>query len=176
MKPTIRVRKTLATYAGLALITAGCGESTVPTESSAPAQVATSNPTAATTTTTTPGLTPMAGLSFPALTKPGRIYLETGSVYGWDNEYHGGALVSRFVLYDDGTFGLQFVSTRSGFFEYKGTYSTSGSNLTTVWDGWNVNGPWQATATLQNNLLTIKYGWIMAYSDFCDAVYVLATP
>lgn len=59
-----------------------------------------------------------AAPTFPALTKPGTVYLAPDSIYRQRQGYPGD-LPSRFVLYGDGTFALQF----AGFGEYPGRYT-----------------------------------------------------
>jgi hypothetical protein len=112
---------------------------------------------------------------FPALARPGEIYNEGAvSIYGYpgSDAYHDGRLVSRYVLYQDSSFALQFSSPRSGIFEYLGRYSRADSVITFDWDGWSIAGPWGATGTLRGDSLDVKYNIIMQLSDFVDGVYV----
>ncbi len=103
---------------------------------------------------------------FPALARPGKIYNEGAvSIYGYP-------LVSRYVLYQDSTFTLQFSSPKFGMFEYLGRYSRADSVITFDWDGWSIAGPWGATGTLRGDSLDVKYNIIMQLSDFVDGVYV----
>ena len=75
---------------------------------------------------------------------------------------------SRFVLYDNGAFVLQYVSLGG---EYRGGYTESNGVITFQWEGWSVAGPWGATGTLKDGSLTVQYNLIMQLSDFEDAVY-----
>ena len=112
--------------------------------------------------------TPMAATtrqpSFPAVLKPARIF-------AFD---HAGLPVqpytinSRFVLYDDGTFELQYAAQGS----YAGTYTETSGVVVFAWQGWSVAGPWGATGTLAGDSLAVNYNTIMQLSDFEDAVYV----
>jgi hypothetical protein len=79
---------------------------------------------------------------------------------------------SRYVLYDDGTFRLQYVTPRFGFFEYPGKYSRADSVLTFKFDGWSVLGPWLADGIARGHSLIVKYNDIMLSNDFEDGEYV----
>jgi dipeptidyl aminopeptidase/acylaminoacyl peptidase len=82
--------------------------------------------------------------------------------------------LSRYVLYGDDRFELQYLSHSWGPFSYQGDYSRDGAELTFDFDGSSVAGPWQATGTLDGDRLTIRYNLIMILSDFEDGVYVLS--
>jgi len=121
-----------------------------------------------TTVFTTSGFAP--GGTFPALSKPGQIYLGSESLYDFYFNSHGGHLLSRYILYDDGTFTLQYVSPRWGFFEYKGWRALAGSTISLEF---NANTPtWHADATLIGDVLAVKYNLDMQFSDFVDGEYV----
>ena len=77
---------------------------------------------------------------------------------------------SRFVLYDNGAFALQYVSLG---IEYRGGYTESNGLITFQWEGWSTAGPWGATGTLKDGSLTVQYNLIMQLSDFEDAGYGL---
>jgi hypothetical protein len=76
---------------------------------------------------------------------------------------------SRFVLYDNGAFVLQY----GGRGEYRGAYTDSNGSLTFDWEGSSVAGPWRATGTLAATQLTVRYNGVMQVSDFENAVYAL---
>jgi hypothetical protein len=78
---------------------------------------------------------------------------------------------SRFVLYDDGGFVLQYVNPPG---QFRGGYTVANGVITFAWEGWNIGGPWGATGTLNGNSLTVHYNAVMVGSDFEDAAYVLA--
>ena len=78
-------------------------------------------------------------------------------------------LTSRFVLYDDGRFALQYEQPVG---EYRGTYTASDGVVTFNWEGWSVAGPWGAEATLSGDVLNVRYNLIMQLTDFEDADYV----
>jgi hypothetical protein len=76
---------------------------------------------------------------------------------------------SRFVLYDDGTFALQFLRFAG---ESRGTYQDSEGSVTFHWEGSNSAGPWEATGSNTGDRLTVRYNPLMVLTDFEDAVYV----
>ena len=102
--------------------------------------------------------------SFPPLSGPSRSF-------GFDREssYRVSDYTreSRFVLYDNGAFVLEY----PGRGEYHGAYHETVGGLTFEWEGRSAAGPWGATGTLAGDLLTIRYNQIMELSDFENAVY-----
>lgn len=115
--------------------------------------------------------TPSAlGSVFPALTHPGSIYVEEAPVY---EAYYAqnGPLISRYVLNDDGTFSLQFAGGSRGAFEYKGTYSISSNVVQLAFADRDSAGPWNATADLDTDHLSVTYNDIMGLADFVDGKY-----
>jgi hypothetical protein len=79
---------------------------------------------------------------------------------------------SRFVLYDNGGFVLQFPTVAGD--GYRGGYTEVNGAITFEWEGWNPAGPWGAAGILNGNSLTVQYNSIMQGTDFEDAVYMLA--
>jgi hypothetical protein len=77
---------------------------------------------------------------------------------------------SRFVLYDNGAFVLQFVGLG---IEYGGAYTEANGFITFEWEGWSSAGAWGAAGTVNGNSLKVEYNVIMRLSDFEDAMYVL---
>jgi hypothetical protein len=77
---------------------------------------------------------------------------------------------SRYILYDNGNFALQY--DEYGGLEYRGSYTKVASLITFNWEGWSTAGPWGATATLRGDTLTVTYNDIMMMTDFEDAVYL----
>jgi hypothetical protein len=77
------------------------------------------------------------------------------------------------VLYDDGTFALQYLESQ-GAFEYHGTYTEANAVITFRWKAnQDVTAPWRpATGTLTDDFLTVRYDLIMQLDDFEDAAYV----
>jgi hypothetical protein len=128
-------------------------------------------------TTPTPSAsspTPRAALpppAFPPLSRPGEIYRAPDSLYDAYVSYHYSSLASRYVLYSDGEFDLQFPSVRFPFFEYHGRYSVADSVFAFAFDD---DSRWQATGILRGDALTVTYSIIASLSDFVDGVYVRA--
>ena len=122
-----------------------------------------------------PGLaqTPKSNLTrYPALTHPGAVYTQQSQESASEVAYHG-TLTSRYVVYDDGSFDLQYVSGNFGFFSYAGTWTESGVVVTLNFrDGNAATGPWVATGTLSGNQMNVKYNLSAGLADFEDAVYV----
>ena len=112
-------------------------------------------------------ITPHA-TSFPPPSGPSRTF-----VFGREllHPVSGYTSTSRFVLYDNGAFVLQYPSL--GEPGYRGGYQQVNSIITFEWEGWNIAGPWGATGTLSGDSLTVRYNEVMQWSDFEDAVYVL---
>ena len=117
-------------------------------------------PTAAPSTSTVAPTPP----AFPPVSRPARIYRFNEAalrVQPYTRE-------SRYVLYDDGAFALQYANRG----EYRGTYSEANGDITFNWEGWTVSGPWGATGVLNGEVLTVTYNLIMTLDDFENAVYV----
>lgn len=136
----------------LLLLAAGCGggEPASPTSPSPPAA----------------GLpaTPLPPPTFPPVSGPSRIFIfDRELVY----DVRDFTKTSRFVLYDNRAFVLQYISGG----EYPGRYAEANGVLTFQFEGWSVAGAWDATGTLADELLTVQYNVIMQLSDFEDAVY-----
>jgi hypothetical protein len=82
----------------------------------------------------------------------------------------GGTWASRYVLYPDGTFALQFGGPG---LQYRGRYTESNSVIVFDWDGWSTAGPWGATGTLDGDIMTVRYNLVMMLTDFEDGAYRL---
>ena len=108
---------------------------------------------------------------FPAVSRPARVYVAVD----WPTyPIHGSPLASRYVLYDDGTFALQYSSANYPFFEYRGTHTEANGLITFNWEGWSSAGPWGATGSLSDDALSVRYNLVMQLSDFEDGVYLRA--
>ena len=81
---------------------------------------------------------------------------------------------SRYVFYDDGTFGLQYWRPDWGFFEYTGRHVRADSAIALYFDDANTAGAWLASGILSADTLIVKYNLIMMLADFEDGAYVLA--
>jgi|SRR6266853_582397 len=138
---------------GLVVLSIACGSTT---------------PIAPTATSPLPGVPSPAAppsQSFPPLSGRSRTF-------AFDHEltYHltDYTKQSRFVLYDNGAFVLQYLSLG---IEYRGAYTESNGVFTFEWEGWSVAGAWGATGTLKEGSLIVQYNLIMQLSDFEDAAY-----
>jgi hypothetical protein len=107
------------------------------------------------------------------VSRPARIYVFANGlrdpVQPWTSR-------SRYVLYEDGTFALQYLNSR-GPFEYHGTYTEADAVITFRWEAnQGAAAPWRpAIGTLTDDVLTVRYDLIMQLDDFEDAVYVRAS-
>jgi hypothetical protein len=118
---------------------------------------------------------PSAWADFPGLTHPGTIYGEKGQLYAIFFPSQT-SLISRYVIYDDGSFELEFISATYGFFRYAGTYTESGTGLTLNFADSDSLGPWLGTAALSDDQMSVEYSNAMLWADFIDGVYVRVPP
>jgi ABC-type transport system substrate-binding protein len=140
----------------LFVLSVGCG-------SSAPSPTGTSQPQAI------PAATPPSPTNFPPLSGPSRTFTFARASSYRVSDY---TTQSRFVLYDNGAFVLQYVGLG---IQYRGGYTEAKGAIAFEWEGWSTAGPWGATATVKGDSLTVQYNVIMQLTDFEDAVYT-ATP
>jgi hypothetical protein len=75
----------------------------------------------------------------------------------------GFTTTSRYVLYEDGTFTLQYLG-----FEYPGSYERDDNTIRFLFPG---DARWYATGTATFDLLEVRYNDIMEHSDFENAIY-----
>jgi hypothetical protein len=95
-------------------------------------------------------------VSFSAVTRPARVYVAATTCPS----------PSRFVLFDDGTFVLDYLTLTGG---YTGVYTEHDG---TVAFAWNANhGQWTAEGTVTDDSLSVHFNLDMQGSDFVDAVY-----
>ena len=150
---TTTVRR--GTVAVLLVLFAACG-------SSAPTSpTGTNQPSAALSST------PPPPISFPPSSGPSRTFIFEHELSYRVSDY---TKQSRFVLYDNGAFVLQYVGLGG---EYRGAYREANGVIAFEWEGWSVAGPWGATGTIKGDSLTVRYNLIMQLTDFEDAVYTL---
>jgi len=126
------------------------------------------SPTAPGSSTTTPAqAVPPAGpgqcstlppITFPNTTRPARTYVGATTCPS----------ASRFVLYDDGSFALQYVMTPG---EYRGSYVEKDGATTFRWDAQGIAGPWGADGTITSETLSVHFNSLMQLDDFEDADY-----
>jgi len=113
-----------------------------------------------------PAPTPVA--TFPALTHAGAVYDRTTST-----SIPGS---SRYVIYEDGTFSLQYLRPDRGFFEYPGRYLRTDTVLTLIFNA-NATSPWQARGILRaDSTLTVEYNLIMSLDDFENGTFRSSRP
>jgi len=82
---------------------------------------------------------------------------------------------TRFVLYDDGTFALQFAWRLVGEppSEARGRYTEANGVITfDRWDWEGLGGPYGATGRLEGNLLSVFYSGAMVGDEYQHAVYL----
>jgi hypothetical protein len=135
-----------------------------------------SGPTSPTGTNAPPALPPPPDRNFPPLSGPSRTFIFDRELsYPVRDDSH--TRKSRFVLYDNGAFGLQYLSLRQGLgYEYRGEYQDANGVIMFLFEfnGRKVGSPLDdATGTLNGDSLTVHYHEIMRHADFEDAVYVL---
>ena len=146
-------RRSMLLSLGLGLqLAVGCSDSTRPLAPS-PVSHTPSGPTAATTVV---------------------VYEGLPDIYDALSRYHQGQLTSRYVLFGDSTFALEFGSPRFGSFAYTGRYKRVNSRIVFSWNAWSAAGPWGAEATLSGDSLKVTYNLVMMMSDFIDGTYVRA--
>jgi hypothetical protein len=110
--------------------------------------------------------TPPPPTKFPPLSGSSRTFIFDRGLSYPVSDY---TKASRFVLYDNGAFVLQYV----GLGEYRGGYTEANGVMNFQWEGWSTAGPWGATGIVNGNSLTVQYNAVMEWSDFEDAVYAL---
>ena len=99
------------------------------------------------------------------MTRPARIYVGIDSP---TSAMHGGPVASRYVLYDDGSFALQYASANYPFFEYLGTYTEANSLIKFL----DKDAGWEATVSPRVESISVRYPLLMQHSDFLDGVYI----
>ena len=86
--------------------------------------------------------------------------------------FYESTLTTRYVLYSDGTFVLQYQSPSIfvSSFEYRGRYREAEGRITFDFD-WN--GQQQgATAVFSGDSMIVTYNEMMSMSDFENGVYI----
>jgi hypothetical protein len=138
----------------LGVLSVACGSSgpTAPTETSQPL--------------TLPSPTPQPPTN-PPLSGPSRTFIFDRELSYRVSDY---TKESRFVLYDNGRFVLQYPTLA---LEYRGRYTEANGVIDFAWEGWSAAGPWGATGTVVGEYLTVQYNQIMQLTDFESAVYGL---
>ena len=99
--------------------------------------------------TPTAAVAPTPPAPFPGPTEPSgsRVFGFVSSPYPAVQPYTTG---SRYVLYRDGAFVLQYPHV-----EYRGRYTEAEGRINFEWDGWSVAGSWGATGVLTDDSLSV---------------------
>jgi hypothetical protein len=105
---------------------------------------------------------------------PEAIYESSGHLNAVSAAVHGAPITSRYVFYANSTFALQFNSAILGFFEYRGRFVRTDSEITLSFNDSSIGGSWEAIGTLNGDVLSVAYNSIMSLSDFIDGDYMLS--
>jgi hypothetical protein len=116
-----------------------------------------------TVTLPSPTLTPPT--NFPPLSGPARTFTFKGADYRVA-EY---TEKSRFDLYDNGAFSLDYLNLAGR--PYRGSYTEENGFIDFTWDARSNVGTWGATGRLEGDSLKVQYNAMMQMADFEDAVY-----
>jgi dipeptidyl aminopeptidase/acylaminoacyl peptidase len=81
---------------------------------------------------------------------------------------------SRYILYADNSFSLQYVTSNWLHLYYAGSYSPLGPGVSFNFYDSNTAGPWTATGNFDGSRLSVTYNIVMSLADFEDGVYVLS--
>jgi hypothetical protein len=120
-----------------------------------------------------PPPTPRPPINFPPLSGPSRTFIFDGELTYRVRDY---TRQSRFVLYDNGAFVLQYPPSSLGDGAFRGQYQDANGVIMFLFEfqGRSVDDPWDdATGTLRGDSLTVQYDESMQHADFENAVYVL---
>lgn len=107
------------------------------------------------------GVAPPPPPEFPALTKPGDVFLGSNAAL---------KIAARYVLYADGTFAYQ----QPGNQQWPGSYTRADSVVALDFGVTAVGGPWKATAVIRGDTLSVSYNSGMQLNDFENASFVRA--
>lgn len=110
--------------------------------------------------------------NFPPLSGPSRTFVFERELSNYVNDY---TRHSRFVLYDNGAFELQYPPSQYGPGLYGGEYQNADGVIGFLFEfeGRSVGAAFNdATGTLKGDSLTVQYDWNMRMADFEDGVYV----
>lgn len=130
------------------------------------------SPTGTSPSSELPPPTPPPQINFPPLSGPSRTF-----IFDLELSYpvRDFTRKSRFVLYDNGAFELQYLPGQYGPGLYRGAYQNADGIIMFLFEfqGRSVGSPFNdATGTLKGDSLTVQYDWNMRMADFEDAVYV----
>ena len=111
---------------------------------------------------------PLSGVEFPPVPRPARVFGSPTPLLPYPLTSITQA--SRVLLYDDRTFGVQYLPEIGPAFEFTGAYTESGAQIEFRFDRWPSGS---AVGSLSDNSLTITYNLYLHLTDFEDAVYTL---
>ena len=139
----------------IAVTVAGC--ETHPTAPTRPGRAAVAAPAPA----PAPSPAPYVDPGFPPAPAGAAVYGRTSpsSVPG----------SQRYVLFEDGRFGLQYLRPDAGFHEYAGRHAPTGTGIHLVFDA--NGGSWQADATFDGDLMLVRYNLVATFDDFEDGAF-----
>jgi hypothetical protein len=101
----------------------------------------------------------------PTISGPAVLYeRRSPSAFGWTDAY----LLSTGA---DSTFLIVGPRNETSW-ALAGRYARADSVLTFRYNGWNVQGPWEARGIVRGDSLILRYNAVMIGSDFEDGVYV----
>jgi len=138
----------------------GPGPIPPPTASPAPAPPPPSPPS--------PPSPPISGVEFPPVLRPARVFGSPTPLLQFP--LTSITLASRVLLYDDRTFGVQYVPEIGPAFEFTGAYTESGGQIEFTFDRWPRGS---AVGSLSDHSLTIRYNLHLHMADFEDAIFTL---
>ena len=150
------MRTSACTIVLVALLCAACSDATLGPQHSDLPKVPVGPPSPA---------APAASSSCGLVAGPARVYNFSSELEFRVREF---TRQSRFVLYENGTFVLEYASPIG---QYCGRYTESNGAITFTWDGWSTAGEWGAKGIVKDRAMTVTYNSIMMMSDFEDAIY-----
>ena len=80
---------------------------------------------------------------------------------------------SRYVLYKDSSFALEYTTSTSVVISYPGRFTRTDSLVRFTFTQ-AAPAVWEANAVLRRTVLTVKYNSTMLFSDFEDGDYLLS--
>ena len=110
-----------------------------------------------------PPMPPPPPAGQPPLTGPATTYLFSGPLLYPVRDFTTG---SKYVLYETGAFSLQYPSFSDP--GYLGSYRQENDEINF---DFGADGSWDASGTLNGDLLEVRYSQMMEHSDFENAVY-----
>lgn len=109
-------------------------------------------------------------LAFPAPSRDAQVYVQlSDSLYAYLYGYFASKVTSRYVLYDDGAFALQFASAKQ-YWEFTGTYVKTEQGIQFLF--LSDQNDWDAYGKLEGNVMQVAYSAIMVDGDFNNGAYV----